>query len=505
MHIIARNVNGAFNTLVDLFHKSQHVNENIRRSIPCRVRKENSRNGTVLVVDEPVIITYECPTERVLFNTARDANPFFHVYESLWMLAGRNDVEPLAYYNSRIANYSDDGKTFNGAYGYRWRHAGPLRWDLEGEGEEARPNMRAGVRPTSTDKEGEPRIDQLQILINHLRAMPESRRAVLSMWNVENDLLKIGGGICPTCKGEWTEAKAKELDENPAQPCPNCGGNPLNPYLHAKSPLELTCVRCNGTGKSSTTLYDQNNPSYRGEMVSECHACKGKGLLLNPGARDVCCNLDVMFALREEPHDGDAQENVTYTENRRTGAVTARHLDMTVTNRSNDMVWGALGANVVHFSFLQEYMAAHLGARVGHYHHISNNMHVYCERDDWKPELLLAADNPKQRTMWSPRTLEYGELARVPLVSNPTRFDEELPLFVERHKQYSMGGNYSEQFLMRVAQPLCLAWHRYKLKEWDGVFAALRECEDEAWRSVAETWMDKRRRNAQARQETTHG
>ena len=103
----------------------------------------------------------------VLFNSARDCNPWFHLYESLWMLAGRNDVASIAYYAKNMANYSDDGKTLNGAYGFRWRH------------------MVARGQPWKG-------VDQLDILVNHLKADPTSRRAVLQMWNVEDDLLKIG-------------------------------------------------------------------------------------------------------------------------------------------------------------------------------------------------------------------------------------------------------------------------------------------------------------------------
>lgn len=41
------------------------------------------------------------------------------VAEWLWIQAGRQDVESIAKYNSKIANYSDDGVTFTGAYGPR--------------------------------------------------------------------------------------------------------------------------------------------------------------------------------------------------------------------------------------------------------------------------------------------------------------------------------------------------------------------------------------------------
>ena len=52
-------------------------------------------------------------------------------------------------------------------------------------------------------------------------------------------------------------------------------------------------------------------------------------------------------------------------------------LDMTIINRSNDLIWGALGANVVHFSYLHELIAAHTGSFLGSYRVVTNNLHVY--------------------------------------------------------------------------------------------------------------------------------
>lgn len=54
-------------------------------------------------------------------------------------------------------------------------------------------------------------------------------------------------------------------------------------------------------------------------------------------------------------------------------------LNMTVCCRSNDVLWGAYGANVVHFSFLQELIAAGIGIPVGTYRQMSNNFHVYTD------------------------------------------------------------------------------------------------------------------------------
>lgn len=111
--------------------------------------KRDSRNGPTLEIMEPAIVTYEQPDERVLFSTERDANPFFHLFESLWMLAGRADVAFLDQYNKGMSQYSDDGIVFNAPYGYRLRHTFGY--------------------------------DQLDTVIRKLRANPDDRRIVLQI------------------------------------------------------------------------------------------------------------------------------------------------------------------------------------------------------------------------------------------------------------------------------------------------------------------------------------
>lgn len=189
----------------------------------------NSRNGPVIQLPFPLSITYEQPCERVVFWPQRDCNPAFHLYESLWMLDGRNDVEPLARYAKQMLEYSDNGVTLHGAYGNRWRH-----W--------------FGV-------------DQVSRIINLLSTNPEDRRCVLQMWDTPSDLGYYG--------------------------------------------------------------------------------------------KDVPCNLTATFQIMFDK------------------------LNMVVFNRSNDIIWGMLGANLVHFSVLQEYMAGQIGVRVGTYTQVSANPHAY--------------------------------------------------------------------------------------------------------------------------------
>lgn len=202
-----------------------------------------SRNGPVLKAPGPVVTATLKPAQRVLFSPLRDANPMFHLTEALWMLAGRNDVKPLAAIVPRMGDFSDDGGvTLNGAYGYRWReHFG---------------------------------YDQLREIVNELRRDPTTRRCVLSMWD---------------------------------------GGSP----------------------GASGDLFKATN-----------------------GSKDVPCNTHIYF---------DAS----------LGA-----LEMTVCCRSNDSVWGAHGANAVHFSVLHELVAHAAGLPMGTMYQFSNNYHLYVGRAD---------------------------------------------------------------------------------------------------------------------------
>jgi thymidylate synthase len=57
------------------------------------------------------------PRARLLSSPARDANYRFATGEFFWYLRGARDVESVAYYNPRMRQWSDDGVTLNSAYG----------------------------------------------------------------------------------------------------------------------------------------------------------------------------------------------------------------------------------------------------------------------------------------------------------------------------------------------------------------------------------------------------
>jgi len=95
-----------------------------------------SRNGDCLEFPDVVSVTFTHPLERVLTNPLRRINPFLHYFEPLWLLAGRHDVGFLAQFAKRFEEFSDDGRTFAAAYGYRLREmpmGSPLPWDQVNE------------------------------------------------------------------------------------------------------------------------------------------------------------------------------------------------------------------------------------------------------------------------------------------------------------------------------------------------------------------------------------
>lgn len=66
---------------------------------------------------------------NILIHQSRSLGYRFMVAEWLWMAAGREDVATVAKYNKNMAQFSDDGVKFNGAYGPRV--ATQMDWAME--------------------------------------------------------------------------------------------------------------------------------------------------------------------------------------------------------------------------------------------------------------------------------------------------------------------------------------------------------------------------------------
>lgn len=333
MEIKTRNVNGA---LADALWALKVGN----------YEPEQSRNGAVMAFPEPVITTYFRPQERVLFCSKRDANPIFHLMESIWMLAGREDVEFLQKFNSTISQFSDNGTTFNAAYGYSWRY-------------------RFGY-------------DQLLIVIEMLRKDPGSRQAVLQMWNTE-DLTK------------------KTLDK--------------------------------------------------------------------------ACNMSVVFDCREG------------------------NLNMTVFNRSNDLWFGAYGANAVHFSFLQEFVAHAVKMPVGVYRQVSNNLHLYLSNGYDGYDIMSSVPASFDAEFSDLYTL--GQVTPEPLMTNSdyAGFFDDCEAFCA--DPFSLDSKYCHPFFADVARPMAMVSKVRKAKAGTGEdWAAQITASD--WRRAVQDWIFRRENKKQS-------
>lgn len=84
-------------------------------------------------------------------------------------------------------------------------------------------------------------------------------------------------------------------------------------------------------------------------------------------------------------------------------------LDMTVCNRSNDMIWGMLGANAVHMTMLHELVALATHSSIGIYRVMTNNLHVYPDMPRY---------NEIMRELSHPDPYRTGEVAFTPLLKD---------------------------------------------------------------------------------------
>lgn len=73
---------------------------------------------------------------NIFVNDIRKLSYRFMIAEWLWIMFGHDDVATISQYNSHIADFSDDGKTFNGSYGVpvkqQWPYIlGVLKRDID--------------------------------------------------------------------------------------------------------------------------------------------------------------------------------------------------------------------------------------------------------------------------------------------------------------------------------------------------------------------------------------
>ena len=160
-------------------------------------------------------------------------------------------------------------------------------------------------------------------------------------------------------------------------------------------------------------------------------------------------------------------------------------LDITVTCRSNDAVYGCYGANVVHFSVLQEYLAARIGIPVGRYYQMSNNFHIY----DWA-EKAIDLESAIANAEYD-RVSQYP--GHLPLVTDPESFDLEVKAYCVDPLRFGRSGvDVNNQFLLHTALPMFEANVARKAKEWDSALEFADSIAAPDWRKATLEWLERR-------------
>jgi thymidylate synthase len=166
-------------------------------------------------------------------------------------------------------------------------------------------------------------------------------------------------------------------------------------------------------------------------------------------------------------------------------------LNLTVTNRSNDLIWGCYGANVVHMSFLAEYLAARLRVPVGVYRQFSNNLHVYTSK--------FSCEQMRAVALECAELLDGEPLPETGVAIGP-EFDAGLPIFMEWARRLPKGGagvalnvpDVKDEFLQLTAVPMILAWYYRKQKDAYSMYICLDGIEAPDWQKACRDWVERR-------------
>ena len=313
-----------------------------------------SRDGPVRVLMHPLTTINLRPSQRVIVHPLRDANPFFHLFESMWMLAGENNARFLdRYVRDFSSRYGDERGNIHGAYGARWR--GWFTDALDTNEHELMP-------------------DQLALVVDLLRENSNSRQVVLTMWSPVDDL---------------------------------------------------------GTS-----------------------------------VKDRPCNTHIYLRVRD--HDEGPR------------------LDMTVCCRSNDMVMGAYGANIVHMSVLMEYISVATGIPMGIYYQVSNDFHAYV-RDLKKfgdlpmplPHFHSVYDGHPSSPLFTAEGMESVRPEIRAWLSSPSR----IPYRTK---------NNNRQLFEELLVPMSIAHDMFKERRLGDAVVMLESVQHDDWRIAATEWIQRR-------------
>lgn len=178
--------------------------------------------------------------------------------------------------------------------------------------------------------------------------------------------------------------------------------------------------------------------------------------------KDRPCNTHIYFMMRNE------------------------RLDMTVCNRSNDIIYGAYGANAVQFGILLTYIANMVNVPTGRYYQFSNNYHAYVD------------DLNKLQAKGEIVTLPYPGRCAERIIDNRELFDVELGVLMEVIEQLNLNGpvkdcpHMTNPYLSKTVYRAALAHYYYRCGRYSEAYLIADSIRAEDWRVACLDWLTRR-------------
>jgi len=262
-----------------------------------------------------------------------------------------------------------------------------------------------------------------------------------------------------------------------------CPKRKANPYFHVMEAIWML-----GGGQDVGWLKDFNKQiATYAEDDGKINGAYGYRWRMNKGWGD-----QLMFIIRELTRDRNSRQAVLVMYDPRQDHdhtlrdrpcnthiyFRVRHemLDMTVCNRSNDAVWGMCGANFVHMTYLQEFIARALKLRVGRYHVMTNNLHIY---------------EPHWPLMDSPKSWNYYQdesMTSFPVYEPTEESPWEFLLECEQWNKLQAEGWYKSSWINHVVLPM---YEHYMCRlNGDKHTYDINENLDPAWRLAENLWRE---------------
>ena len=191
--------------------------------------------------------------------------------------------------------------------------------------------------------------------------------------------------------------------------------------------------------------------------------------------KDKACNMSVVFKVRKNLLLND-------------------RLDMIVYNRSNDIIWGLYGSNVVTFSMMHDYVAGQLGANLGAYTHVSNSYHAYLDGPGGRIFSRLSDRmQPPQRPTFIPGNMVLwgGTTGKAHAYEKRLKFNQNLDRF--RNLPIDQPMLFTHRWWNEVVSPLHHAWLMIIQKKYNEADQMILLCQDVRWREACLRWLNRNR------------